>query len=133
MVPFLAEARCVTSRLPAMEEVAEFAAAADDAIISLGLASDTEASAEQELRAVRSPAPGLKLVFASLLKFDAAFPSLARLVREAHVLASVIDAGTPTTLSGLGHSDTFVYVAKTDLDDPARRLNVVRVLRRHFR
>lgn len=122
MKPWLEQHGYRVARLETLDELPALARGSDGAVVSLALNSPLPASAEEVFRALRAAAPRLPVVFASLLPFEQAKPALGRLAEQAGIEAAVLNVESSWDTEGrLGTPRAFVYIAKDDLADPARR------------
>ncbi len=132
MAPFLTDAGFASLRLTSMADLPVLASRASGAVISLALVSELAATPGEVFTALRRAAPTLPVIFAALISFERAEPLLSQIARQAGVKASLAEAGAPDHEGALGHPDTFVYLAKEDLEDAARRRQALSVVRRHL-
>lgn len=132
MKPFLEENGYTISRLESMANLPTLAPKAGGAIISLALSSPLPESAETVFKQLRQAAPGVPVVFASMLSFEQARPGMERLAAQFGVQAAFSGIDTETSASRLGRPEAFLYFSKDDLATPDRRGVAARMLKRHF-
>jgi hypothetical protein len=133
MVPFLTQLGFTPVRLHSVAELAAATPRAVGAVISLAVGSTIPESAAEVLTALRRHDVRIPLLFASLLDFDTARSVLAGLAEKTGVGAKLIGVGAADSHDrDLGKPETFLYVAKSDVETPAQRELVGRMLLRHF-
>lgn len=132
MKPFLEENGYTISKLEAMANLPALAPRAGGAIISLAISSTIPESAEGVFQQLRQAAPGVPVVFASMLSFGQARPDMERLAAHAGVQATFYGIDAEASASQLGRPEAFLYFSKDDLATPDRRVVAARMLKRHF-
>lgn len=133
MAPFLTRLGFAPVRLHSVAELAAATPRAVGAVISLAVGSTVPESAAQVFTALRRHHARMPVLFASLLDFNTARSVLAGLAETTGVGAKLIGAGSADSHDrDLGKPDTFLYLAKSDLETPAQRELVGRMLLRHF-
>lgn len=133
MKPFLEENGYAISKLEALENLPALAPKAGCAVISLALSSPLPESAETVFRQLRQAAPGVPVVFASMLSFEQARPGMERLAAQCGVQAALYGIDMEASASQLGRPEAFLYFSKDDLAAPERRAVAARMLKRHFK
>lgn len=133
MKPFLEENGYLIIKLDAMANLPVMASKVGGAIISLALSSSLPESAEAVLQQLRQTAPGVPVVFASILSFDQARPGMERLASQCGIKATFVGIDSEASASShLGRAEAFLYFSKNDLATPTRRVVAARMLKRHF-
>jgi len=132
MKPFLEDNGYTISKLEAMTNLPAMAVQAGGAVISLALSSPLPESAAVVFQQLRQVAPGVPVLFASMLAFDQALPGMQRLAAQSGVQAEIYGVDTEASASRLGRPQAFLYFSKEDLATPARRVVATRMLKRHF-
>lgn len=104
------------------------------AVISLAISSSVGVSAFDVFSQLRRDAPRTPVLFAAMLDFDASKNNLTRLAEQSGIQATILGmVACNESASALGKPDTFLYISKDDLADPARRVIASRMIQRHFR
>ncbi|RBA23594.1 hypothetical protein [Herminiimonas fonticola] len=134
MKPFLEDGGYVAAKLENMADLATQAKNSAGVVISLAISSAIGVSAFEVLSQLRKDAPRTPVLFAAMLDFDSSKSNLTRLAEQAGMQATILGvAAGNESASALGKPDTFFYISKDDLADPARRAIAKRMIQRHFR
>ena len=133
MKPFLEENGYTITKLEALANLPTLAPKAGGVIISLALSSPLPESAETVFKQLRQVAPGVPVLFASMLSFEQAQAGMERLAAQSGGQAALYGIDTETSASLLGRPEAFLYFSKDDLASPERRVVAARMLKRHFK
>ncbi|CAM5369617.1 hypothetical protein [Eoetvoesiella caeni] len=134
MKPFLQDGGFSAAKLENMADLATQAKNSVGAVISLALSSSIGVSAADMFTQMRQHSPRMPVLFAAMLDFDAGKSNLTRLAEQVGIQATILGvAAANETAAALGKPDTFFYISKDDLADPARRAIATRMIQRHFR
>lgn len=134
MKPFLEHAGYAAAKLESLDDLTTRARTSAGAVISLAISSSLGESADDIFARLRQEAPRVPVLFAAMLGFDQSQRNLERLAKQAGVQATIIGAAAGNeNAAALGKPDTFLYISKDDLADPARRAIAARMVQRHFR
>ncbi len=134
MKPFLEQNGYSPRKVDTLADLPGSTAGASGAIISLAVVSAIGESAETVFAALRKVAPGMPVLFASIIDFAAAKSTMERLAKNAGLTGAIfgIDAAIESN-PALGKPDTFLFLNKDDLVSPERRSLAARIIKRHFR
>jgi len=133
MAPFLVQLGFTPVRLNSVAELAVAMPRPVGAVIALAVGSTIPESAAQVFTVLRRHHARMPVLFVSLLDFDTARSVLAGLAGKTEVGAKLIAASSIDSHDhDLGKPDTFLYVAKSDLETPEQRELVGQMLLRHF-
>ncbi len=122
-------------RVPAnTADIPSSAITSSGAVVSLAISSAVPASIEDVYSTVRAVAPRIPILFASLPSFAQTQAALSRLARQVAANPSIHAAGgmEDRDRSLLGRVDTWLHVAKDDLNDPQRWEKALADIGRHF-
>lgn len=132
--PFLEQSGYTVSKPESVADIAPLARGSKAAVISLALSSPIAATPDEVVKAIRRESPRIPLLFASLLPLNQVRQTLERIAK---------DAGSPVTILGisevndanqrfLGSPQTYFYISKDDLTDPALQQRTRSLIVRHF-
>lgn len=134
MKPFLEHGGYAAAKLENLADLAMQASSSAGVVISLAISSSIGASAYEIFSQLRQGAPRTPVLFAAMLDFEASKGNLGRLAEQAGIQATILGvAAGNESAAALGKPDTFLYISKDDLADPARRAIASRMVQRHFR
>ncbi len=103
-------------------------------MVSLAISSPIGETAEEVVRHLGTSSNKLPLIFTSMLPFEQAKHNLGRLAQTLQIPVTVLSADDATAnASKLGKRETFVYLSKEDIAEPARRQLAEKVILQHFR
>ncbi len=134
MKPFLEHSDFLAVKLENLADLAVYASKSAGVVISLAVSSSLGESAAEVFTRLRQSAPRVPVLFAAMLALDKSQGSLARLAKHAGIEAMILGVAAENEKApALGRPETFLYVSKDDLADPARRAMASRMVQRHFR
>lgn len=134
MMPFLAQAGFRVVKPEGYANLATLARSCAGAVVSLAISSSVPESAAEVYQQLRAAAPALPVLFAGISSLDSLRGSMDRIAQQAGTQALILGVSAANErASGLGKSDTLLYVSKEDLADPDRRQMAARMVLRHLR
>ncbi|MBC3884063.1 hypothetical protein [Undibacterium griseum] len=134
MKPFLEYSGYAAVKLENLADFTTQAKSSSGVVISMAVSSSLGKSAAETFIQLRQEISRVPVMFASILPFDESLAGLKRLAEHAGIQATIVgvSAGNENA-AALGKPDTFLYISKDDLADPARRAIASRMTQRHFR
>lgn len=134
MRPFLEQGGYAAAKLENIADLATQTRSSVGVVISMAASSSLGKSAAETFTQLRQDVPRVPVMFAAILSFDASLSGLKRIAEHAGVQATIlgVSAGNENA-AALGKPDTFLYISKDDLADPALRAIASRMVQRHFR
>lgn len=117
-----------------LNDLDSMALGVNGAVVSLAISSPIGETAEAVVRRLDAISPRLPFIFTSMLPLDQAKQNLARLAQALQIPATIFGVEeAAANASKLGQRQTFVYLSKEDIADPARRGQTEKVILQHFR
>lgn len=134
MKPLLEHSGYVAIKLESLNDLPAQARTSVGVVISLAVSSSLGESAAEIFTRLRQETLRVPVLFAAILPLNKNQGSLERLAKNAGVQATIIGvAAGNENAAALGKTDTFLYISKDDLADPASRAIASRMVQRHFR
>ncbi|NMM36938.1 MAG: hypothetical protein HHJ09_05390 [Glaciimonas sp.] len=134
MKPLLEQCGYAAVKLENLADLTVQAKNSAGVVISLAVSSSLGETAADVFTRLRQGVPRIPVLFAAMLPLDKAQSSLERLAKQAGVQATILGvAAGNANAAALGNPNTFLYISKDDLADPARRAIASRMVQRHFR
>lgn len=133
MTPFLEQTGFRIVKPEGYANLATLARCSAGAVVSVAITSTVAESAADIYLQLRTAAPRLPILFAGISSLDNLRGSLERIAKQAGVPATIMNVSAANEKSSsLNKADTFLYVSKNDLEDPARRITAARMVLRHL-